>query len=496
MKTRILALCTSGPLLLACTLLMGCAGAGALGKSPEEDEEWRSVRRAGSWPVSTNSLEQVNLIELMDPLGVESHNHRGRSISARYDMLMARFESLDPSVSVASRRNLVQNRLMAASDRRCGRFYQFLKTDNSDTNFQFALGASALSVLGALVPGAQAARNLSGASALVSGWRAEYNNEYYSNMAVSVITRAIEERRGMLREQLAQAQLRPYTTYDVATAVADAVRYDASCNIVVGLEQANEALARLQDPGRDAINKALAKNMVARAISIGDDKALAQAQKIQADVSAPNTPDGPSSSGLGNSGDSAKAAAADGDFRSPAVAVEANVQAIERTRAAFVASLGRMAVLIADATDDTNDGVMKKMQDSLAASAAGAEKSWSNRYVSPGKCHAEARAVALGVANALAEWQLADKGERADRQDALHDRQRGVTIFLEKIDRHLQATEQTLSAAESALNRGLAGKKPSQTDIDKVQKAVEDELKEAALNRRVGTARGCGAMAS
>jgi hypothetical protein len=280
--SKLVALLAATLVLAACSTSPRYSGGSA---GTPDDDDTSDIRRSGTMPVTHAALETVNLIELLDPTakteerytrdhpkGAGKKQWSSLTYAVRYDLIFAQFNEI--AVNPKLQRNLVQNRLVAASERRCGRFFQFLKKDSSDMNFAFAAASGFLATAAALVPGMRATQNLAGLSAFSSGLRAEYNNEYYANLAISVITRGIEEKRNELRSKIQSIQQSEYGNYDIATAVADAVKYDASCNIVNGLEQANEAIQRLNEPGRDAMNRALLKDRLGRALSTGDTKDL------------------------------------------------------------------------------------------------------------------------------------------------------------------------------------------------------------------------------
>jgi hypothetical protein len=270
----------------------GCAGSryGLEGSGRDEDSNWRDLRLSGTNPVTRGSLEIINLVELMDPDGKAESlwkrqpSNQGQSWDAlawatKYDITMARFAEIH-KLEALTNRNLVQNRLMVAAERRCGRYIQFLRSDSSSTNFAFASATGVLATLGALIKSPDTAKTFSALGGMASGLRAEYNNEFYSNLAISVITRGIAERRRMLREELEHKQTSVgYDRYDIAAAIRDAVEFDSACNIINGLETANEAVQRLNEPGRDAMNRALLKQSLTTALVKGDEKSITDYNK-------------------------------------------------------------------------------------------------------------------------------------------------------------------------------------------------------------------------
>lgn len=236
----------------------------------------RTVQLSGAQPVSPVEVETVNLLQLLDPGNTlpglpPGSLPREQDLGKMYDLAFARFPYLgDSEASARQRRNLVQNRVLMAADRRCGRFLQHLKIQNADTNFGLGIATVVAAAAAAVVPGARDAKTLSAIGAVTSGARAEYNNEYFSNLSVSIVTKAIEQHRAGMRATVVAAQGRPYASYDIAAAVGDAIRYDAACNVLSGLETANEAVQRMNEPGREAVKNALFNDRVTRAVAEGN----------------------------------------------------------------------------------------------------------------------------------------------------------------------------------------------------------------------------------
>lgn len=284
-----MAVCASATLLMA---VAGCADIHlprpSVVKTDAEhglmvDDVRADLSRGGTFPVTRDSVEVINLLFLIDPDGQTQRDWEARkhtrtwpelTLSEQYDLAFAQFTQRFAGADRKSQRDLVQNRLIMASERRCGRYVQYLKKEQADRNFQFGIATTLLAGAGALVPGIRASQNLAGSAAMVSGVRAEYNNEYFANLAVSVITRGIAQRRGAELQQLQLKQRQQYERYDIAAAVADAVHYDAQCNVVVGLEEANEAISKVAEPGADAINRALVRSQLTRALATGDSNHL------------------------------------------------------------------------------------------------------------------------------------------------------------------------------------------------------------------------------
>jgi hypothetical protein len=92
-------------------------------------------------------------------------------------------------------RNIIQERLVMASNSACREFTQHLNTFQSSSNFLLGTAAVGAGAAGAIVTAATAARALAGSAGAISGARAELNADVFENKFVPVITRSIDDRR-------------------------------------------------------------------------------------------------------------------------------------------------------------------------------------------------------------------------------------------------------------------------------------------------------------
>ncbi len=156
-------------------------------------------------------------------------------------------------------RNRVQERILAASDQRCGEYKQFLKNFDSQTNFMWGSLTTAAGAAGAILSGGTATRVASGLAAFFSGVRAESNNAFFSNLAIHVITSGFEAKRRLIYADLLKNRKLGITEYPVERAVKDAVFYHGNCSLIAGLEEAAESIQRASDPGLQAVSRVLDK---------------------------------------------------------------------------------------------------------------------------------------------------------------------------------------------------------------------------------------------
>ena len=252
----------AGPLMLA-----GCAQLRPDWENQKEaSEQITGVDRHSTFPAMRRIyFEQVNLVEMIDPLGrTRAHSDASgkladsadksdpRSYGVRYDLALAWFRSTQELTKQDKQlqRNSVQDKMLAVSVSRCNVFKTFLRRQQSDVNFLLGSATTAAGVLGAVLPGATASRNLAGMAGLFSGTQAEYNSAYYSNLAAHVIVQGIELRQARLQKELVQSR-RDLTidAYSMEAAINDAIVMDGTCSTVVGLLEAADAIKESNNPG-------------------------------------------------------------------------------------------------------------------------------------------------------------------------------------------------------------------------------------------------------
>ncbi|WP_156370395.1 hypothetical protein [Acidovorax sp. Leaf84] len=270
-------------LVVACAAVVsGCAQLHAVtdeGHIKETSEQFSRVDQHSSYPaMRRGTFEQVNLLELIDPKGesqfekyshVWSHPPSGSSHGRQYDQVLSWF-GRQPDVGdwKRQRRNSVQDKILAVSTSRCNVFKTYLRRQQVDVNFTLGALTTASGVLGAVLPGVNASRNLAGAAGLFSGLRSEYNQSYYSNLAAHVIVQGIELRQNRLRKELVEArQGKSVEDYSMEAAINDAIVIDGTCSTVSGLIEAQEAIREVESPGLKTAARVIAGNAALRALS-------------------------------------------------------------------------------------------------------------------------------------------------------------------------------------------------------------------------------------
>lgn len=152
-------------------------------------------------------------------------------------------------------RNAVQERLLVASAQRCNAYKSNLQRTFSRTNFGLGAMSTLAGTAGALVNSAAAASAWSGAAAIFSGTRAEFNQDFMSNLAAHVIVDGIDKRRQAVYEEIqTKGQSKGYADYPVEAAIKDAFYYHGQCGVLAGFQEASDSIKYADDPG---LNRAL-----------------------------------------------------------------------------------------------------------------------------------------------------------------------------------------------------------------------------------------------
>ena len=162
-------------------------------------------------------------------------------------------------------RNSVQERILSASDQRCGEYKNYIKGLDARLNTGFGVVTTVLAGAGAIFTPASTARALSGAAAIVAGSRAEFNQNYFANRTIQVLAQGFDTRRDRLYNKIIDRQKFDLSQYPVEAAVKDAVQYHTQCSLIAGLQEAAISIDRANNPGFDQLNETLRKSETTRA---------------------------------------------------------------------------------------------------------------------------------------------------------------------------------------------------------------------------------------
>ncbi len=147
------------------------------------------------------------------------------------------------------RRDAAQDRILRASENRCGFYQRYLKRLQSDTALGFGGLATALGGAGAIVTGAAEARALAGAAGITSGVGAEVQKDLFANLTSTVIVPGIEKRRSDLLNKIMNNRCYAVDQYTAGMAISDAIAYHNACTLDTGVAEAGLAMKEASSPG-------------------------------------------------------------------------------------------------------------------------------------------------------------------------------------------------------------------------------------------------------
>lgn len=466
-------LMNSALIVLAAGAIGGCAQL-----APDTDH-WREageqvsrVDRHSSFPsVRRVFFEQVNLVELVDPHGGAKSAYPAaweaaeglsdeRKWGVQYDLVFNWFRSSKETSDEDKRvhRNSVQDRILAVATSRCNVFKTFLRRQQSDMNFALGTATTAAGVLGAVLPGVRASRNLAGIAGFFSGAQAEYNNAYYSNLTAHVIVQGIEIRQAKLQKELIEGrQGKSVADYSIEAAISDAIFIDGSCSTVNGLLEAADSIKEVSNPGLARAAEVIAGVRAANEIALAD--------KV---------------SDLAESGKLAKLLKQATASTSPLVVsmVKTDPNPIITTESAL-AEASRAAARASSAIDSIADRVVARFNSSQAKLAKNDQSTdldaaklreyfvnmakLSVQRLEPalGRCTTALKgpASALGAAAAVAQLQNLDKSNRIEADQNLAKAKADVAAALQRVEALLEASTQTVNAGADAWQAEFAKSK-------------------------------------
>ena len=162
------------------------------------------------------------------------------------------------------RRDAAQDRILRASESRCGYYERYLRRVQSDSALGFGALATVLGGAGAIVTNLSDARALAGAAGISSGVGAEVQKELFSNLASTVIIPGIEKRRSDLLNKMVHNRCYAVDQYTAGMAIADAIAYHNACSLDTGIAEAGLAMKEASSPGLAGLaNMGAALTMIA-----------------------------------------------------------------------------------------------------------------------------------------------------------------------------------------------------------------------------------------
>ncbi len=168
------------------------------------------------------------------------------------------YDHCGDATNCAVLRDRVQDRLIWASEASCSDYLISVRQSFARTNLNFGSATTVLGALGSVLTSADATRVFSGAAAVSSGLRAEFNDVYFSSQAFELISKSIRSLREKSLKEIRDGRVNSdIKRYTLDGAVSDAIRYHSKCNVIAGLEEASEAVTRQRDPGLQQVNALL-----------------------------------------------------------------------------------------------------------------------------------------------------------------------------------------------------------------------------------------------
>ena len=194
-------------------------------------------------------IEDPDIIAALSNGGTSGKDLEGEAFKEAFDKALRGFTSTKPVD-----RNRIQDRLILASNELCENYKVLLKKKQARFNFWAGTAATVFGATGGVVTATDGARALAAASGIASGVRAEYNEQYYSDLAAHVITKGIDARRSEILIVINTARSQSNDVYTVELAIADAITYHGACSLIGGLEQADSTQAKFNGfVGLDAL---------------------------------------------------------------------------------------------------------------------------------------------------------------------------------------------------------------------------------------------------
>ena len=165
-----------------------------------------------------------------------------------------------PTASLQNRmrdaRNAIQGTLLAASNNRCNGFKIVLRERASNVGFSLGSLSTITGTAGAIVT-AGSSRILSGIAGSFAGVNAQYQRDILSSLATSVIIPGIDQERGAILQEIADRRCAGVQSYDLTTAIVDALRYNSACSTDRGVAAAGVAISQARTQSLDDVLAAL-----------------------------------------------------------------------------------------------------------------------------------------------------------------------------------------------------------------------------------------------
>ena len=185
-------------LAVGCTLIgiQGCASSVGTSDPLKYGGRYNTTAAHALFP---DEFETIDLADALDPNKMRNKTETGHVAADNIEGAMRAFYDASYTTDAAERRNRLQDRLLAASEQRCGIFKHYLRRVDSMNAIYTGITTTVLGGAGAIAQSIRGAQTLSALSAISSGVGAELKQVLFANLTADVITTGIEERRKELR---------------------------------------------------------------------------------------------------------------------------------------------------------------------------------------------------------------------------------------------------------------------------------------------------------
>jgi hypothetical protein len=231
--------------------LSGCQQGTLFGEGSLFGDNRANIAGAAS-VVDTAVIEPISVGELVTTINVAASSPTPAPVTLDDAIVNYERSQLSPPPNNgpwANLRNTLQDRILVASQSRCGFYEEYLKRFQSNSATLFGSLATILGGAGAIVTGADGARALAGAAGISSGIGAEMQKDLFSGVTSAVIVPGIEKRRADILTSIIQNRCQTPDRYTIGLAIAQALQFHAACSMDVGLAEGGQAIKNATNPG-------------------------------------------------------------------------------------------------------------------------------------------------------------------------------------------------------------------------------------------------------
>jgi len=177
----------------------------------------------------------------------------------RYKNAIKNFYLKLDSTKQQAARTRIQEVLLAKSTALCNSYKKQVLQTAVEQNISFGDASTLLAGLASIFSKTQTVRPLAASSAVISGFRSEFNQDVFANLTIQVITAGIDKRRSDWYGQVVKSRSCTIDQYPLEQAIKDAFYYHASCSLITGVEEAITSIHQAQSPGLDTLTDTMKK---------------------------------------------------------------------------------------------------------------------------------------------------------------------------------------------------------------------------------------------